>query len=307
MTILDALPEIDSAEISERSYCGVSHGTLGELYQGPFWQGSEPHISIVSLPVDKFSWCHFTESPDAPPGDPTGLAGRPKSAKAIDLFLEYYGEKPRPGRWEYFSELEVGKGMASSTADIIATIRCLFNLYGITYDQQMVMRILDRIERADSVFLDEFALYLSGRHQVVQNFGRDVGFYACYVVEDGHVDTEAIGAQLIDHYREFETEYAACLEELTHAFTAGDARGVARSSSRSASLSQRIVPKSSHDEMLANQERFAADGIFVAHTGTVIGYLFTERPDRFTMDELSSFFKRLGQQCYFAKGGWGHV
>ncbi|MGW4981898.1 GHMP family kinase ATP-binding protein [Streptomyces mirabilis] len=81
--------------------------------------------------------------------------------------LEHYGESPRPGRWEYFSELEVGKRMASSTADIVATVRCLFNLYDIAYDQRLVTHILNRIERADSVFIDEYALYLSGRHQVI--------------------------------------------------------------------------------------------------------------------------------------------
>lgn len=145
----------------------MSHGTLGELYQGPFWQDLEPHIAIVLLPVDKFSWCHFIEGVDASPGDPAGLTGRAKSAKVIELFLEHYGESPRPGRSEYFSELEVGKRMASSTADIVATVRCLFNLYDIAYDQRVVTHILNRIVRADSVFIDEFALYLSGRHQVI--------------------------------------------------------------------------------------------------------------------------------------------
>ncbi|KNB52254.1 hypothetical protein [Streptomyces caatingaensis] len=299
--------EVQSERQRTKSFCGVSHGTLGELFQGPLWRAAEPQIAIVSLPVAKYSWSHFVHDPEQPAGVQLGLAGRSKSARAVRHFLELTGREPLPGRWEFFSELEVGKGMASSTADIVATLRCLFNAHGIPYDQRIVTDVLRGIERADSVFLDEFALYLSGRHEVVRRFGSDVGFSTCYVTEDGAVDTEDLEPALLGHYRRHSTAYADCLDDLVKVFSAGDAPGIARCSSRSAALSQQVVPKESYEELLKHQDEFGADGIFVAHTGTIIGYLFHTRPDRFAMDELSSFFHGLGRQCHFAKGGWGHV
>lgn len=300
-------PSPTPSKTDRRIYCGMSHGTLGELYQGPFQQDLELQISIVSLPVEKFSWCYFVEEEIARPDDRTALSGRDKCVRAIELFHDHYGTIQKAGRWEFFSELEVGKGMASSTADIVAALRCLFHMYGIAYDQRVVIGILDQIERADSVFLDEFAFYLSGQHKVVRRLGNDVGFHTCYAVEDGSVDTNEIGDQLLTYYRKKADRYQECSNALTHAFSTGDIPSIARCSTLSATLSQDVVPKSSFDRVVENQANFNADGIFVAHTGTIIGYLFSRRLDRTTMDELSAFFWDIGRQCRFAKGGWGNV
>jgi uncharacterized protein involved in propanediol utilization len=91
------------------------------------------------------------------------------------------------------------------------------------------------------------------------------------------------------------------------AFATRDIRGIAKYASMSAELSQGIVPKASFDDIVGNQRYFRADGVFVAHTGSVVGYLFGCKPSRGAMDELSAFFRGLGRQCYFAKGGWGNV
>lgn len=291
--------------VTGRVHSGVSRGTLGELYQGPHWEDGVPHISIVSLPVDKFSWCTFTEGGDS--FDDSGLCDRSKAARALALFLDHHELTMPPGRLEYRSDLAVGKGMASSTADIVATLRCLFRLFGLEYRQSVVTSVLSRIERADSVFLDEFALYLSGAHRVVRPLGASVGLYACYAVEEGTVDTEEAGPGLLAHYRRHRSAYRDCVEGLVRAFDAGDPAGVAAGAARSAALSQLVLPKLSFDELRANQSGFGADGLFVAHTGTVIGYLFRARPSQAAHAELSEFFLRLGHQCQFSQVGWGSV
>jgi uncharacterized protein involved in propanediol utilization len=286
---------------------GVSCGTLGELFQGPYWDRREPQISIISLPVEKYSWCYFIKQPGSDSPSEDDLSGRPKSVMAVKLFLNRYGRTLPPGRWEFHSELPVGKGMASSTADIVAAIRCMFNVFKIAYDQRVVIEILRSIERSDTVFLDEFTLYLSARHEIVRTFGNKVGLYTCYVVEDDSIVTEDLSHQLIHHYRRNARSYRKCLSDITMAFADGDVHGVARCSTVSAELSQGIVPKVCFDDVVGSQKDFRADGVFVAHTGSVIGYLFARKPDRATMDELSAFFRGIDRQCYFAKAGWGHA
>jgi uncharacterized protein involved in propanediol utilization len=286
---------------------GVSCGTLGELFQGPHWEKSEPQISIISLPVDKYSWCYFIREPGAYPEIAGALVDRSKSNLAVKLFLDRFGKSLPPGRWEFHSELPVGKGMASSTADIVAAIRCLFNIFGMTYDQRTVIEILRSIERSDTVFLDEFALYLSQQHRIVQTFGDSIGFFTCYVVEEPSVATEDLTHQLLDHYRRNARGYRRCLADIVAAFDNADVRGVARCATMSAELSQGVVAKASFADVVDNQRAFRADGIFVAHTGSVIGYLFRQKLEPSTMDDLSAFFHGLGRQCYFAKGGWGNA
>jgi uncharacterized protein involved in propanediol utilization len=287
--------------------CGVSCGTLGELYQGPYWVRSQPQIAIVSLPVAKYSWCYFTRDEERSDTLALDFADRPKSLEAARRFLDRYQQSAPRGRWQLHSELPVGKGMASSTADIVATLRCLYNVFGLPYDQRVVTEILRGIERTDTVFLDEFALYLSGHHRVVARLGDRVGLHTCYVVEDAVVDTDDVTEQLLHDYGSRAGRYGRCLSALLDAFRGHDARAVARSATASAQLSQDVVPKRCFEDVLATQHELGADGVFVAHTGSVIGYLFRAPPGRSQMDELSAFFRGLGYQCAFAKAGWGHA
>ncbi|WP_236239474.1 hypothetical protein [Streptomyces sp. CC228A] len=279
----------------------MCHGTLGELYQGPLRAGAEPDIAVVSFPVDRHSWVHFTPGPGAPQPLPPGE----KSAAAARLFLEHYGLTLPPGRWSAHSDLRVGVGMASSTADMVATLRCLFRLFALPYDTDVVIGVLAEVERADSVFLDEFALYLSGRHRVVRRLGTDLGFHTAYVTEPGTVDTAAVTDLLLAHYRRRGEEYERCLTDLLKGFASGDPAAVARAATASAALSQDVLPKAAFGSMLAHRERFGADGVFVAHTGCLIGYLFPGRLDAALKSELSAFFHSLGHQCSFAQGGYG--
>ncbi|WP_242424496.1 hypothetical protein [Streptomyces sp. Root55] len=280
---------------------GVCHGTLGELYQGPLRAAAAPDIALVSFPVDRHSWVHFTPGTDPP--DPSVLAV--KSATAARLFLDHYGLTLPTGLWSTHSDLRVGVGMASSTADIVATLRCLFQLFALPYDQQVVLAVLAEIERADSVFLDEFALHLSGRHRVVRRLGTGFGFHTAFVTEPGTVDTEAVSASLLEHYRRRGEEYERCLTALLKGFDSSDPAAVARAATVSATLSQEVLPKATFHSMLTHRERFGADGIFVAHTGCLIGYLFPRRLGAHRKSELSAFFHSLGYQCSFVQGGYG--
>jgi uncharacterized protein involved in propanediol utilization len=72
-----------------------------------------------------------------------------------------------------------------------------------------------------------------------------------------------------------------------------------------AALSQEVLPKATFASLRAHRERFGADGVFVAHTGCLAGYLFASRPGAGAKSELSAFFHSLGHQCTFAQGGYG--
>lgn len=297
-----------SAPPTRRNYSGICGGTLGELYQGPYWVADEPSVAIISLPVDKFVSCHFNLTE----GRPGRVAGRQwpnraRCARAVELFASRYGVSLPSGHWEYHSELEVGKGMASSTADLVATIRCLYDIFALPYDEAGLRSILGRIERSDPVFLAEFALYLSGQQRVVRRLGNRIGYFACYVVEPSMVDTEAVGRRLLRYYARHRSEYKECADSMISAFSACDAVRVAQASSWSARLSQGVVPKASYDEFVRRQRSYGAAGIFVAHTGTIIGYLFSRRPRPATLGAISAMVKRQGLRCRFGRVGWGNV
>ncbi|GGT22799.1 MULTISPECIES: hypothetical protein [Streptomyces] len=287
---------------ADGTFAGVCHGTLGELWQGPLRPSPDPDIALVSFPVARYSRVYFTPGAEPVPGAPQ--LG-PKAARAALLFAERYGLRLPAGRWTVHTDLPAGVGMASSTADIVAVLRCLCRVFSLPFDPRAAAGVLSAIERSDSVFLDEFALYLSARHRLVRRLGTGIGFHTAYAVEPGTVDTSAVTPLLLRQYRRRAQEYGRSLDELLKGFAAGDPAAVARASTTSAVLSQEALPKRSFDAVLAHREEFGADGLFVAHTGSLIGYLFTRRIGFPAREELSAFFRSLGHRCAFTQGGYG--
>lgn len=283
-------------------HTGICHGTLGELLQGPVMHGGTPHIGLISLPIGRYSRVRFVQGPHDKTED--GLADKARCRCAIELYLERHGLVLPEGLWSCASELPTGKGMSSSTADIVATIRCLDSLFQRRTPLETLTAILRAIERSDSVFLDRYALYLSGRQEVVHAFGTEPRFDACYVDEGGTVDTEAMGPMLLRHYEARLPVYARNLDAALNAFAAADARAIAHCATTSAALSQEVNPKHCFDALLREQARFKADGIVVAHTGTLAGYLYARTLDPAEMGELSSFFDHIGHRCAFARTGF---
>lgn len=283
-------------------HSGVCHGTLGELIQGPFIRNGELHIGLISLPVKKYSCMHFIHDEDGCLND--DLAGKDKCRRAIDIYLYSHRKQPPRGKWIHDSELLEGKGMASSTADIVATIRCLDAIFSYESSIESMTTILRQVERSDSVFLDNYALYLSGRQEVVHHFGSGPAFHACYIDEGDRIDTEQVGERLLSHYERHLSDYAANLDRAIGAFLKEDLAMIARCSTASAVLGQEAVSKRNLDVLLANQERYQADGIVAAHTGSLLGYLYIHKPGPMQMGELSSFFHRLGYQCRFVQTGF---
>lgn len=283
-------------------HTGICHGTLGEVLQGPVMREGELHIGLVSLPLKRYSRMRFGDGPGAHAND--SLVEKTRCRHAIALYLERHGVSLPEGCWSCESELQTGKGMASSTADIVATIRCLDSIFQRRTPPASIAAILREIERSDSVFLDRYTLYLSGRQEVVHGFGDQPRFEVCYLDEGGCVDTEAMGPALLRHYQARLSAYMQNLDHAINAFSASDVRAIARCATRSAALSQELNPKRCFDPLVREQHRFGADGIVVAHTGTLLGYLFAGKPDPVKLGEISSFFHDLGHACQFAQTGF---
>ena len=295
-------PDARALHVARTVYSGVCHGTVGELLQGPFVRDNELHISIVSLPVRRYSWVHFS------PGDDSNLdedfATKPKSRRAMELYLSLNRRSLPGGRWTYDSELVQGKGMASSTADIVATIRCLDAFFETQSSPDLISAILREIERSDSVFLEGHALYLSARQEVVHHFPANPRFHLCYIDEGEPVDTDAVGPALLAHYERHLAAYLANLDVAVRAFWDSNAADICRCATRSAMLAQAILPKRTLETLLSCQELYKADGVVVAHTGSLVGYVYIQRPTPREIGELSSFFRGLGYQCRFVETGF---
>lgn len=253
---------------------GVANGTFGELLQGAL-RNDDDHF-LVTLPIQKFSTARFT--PDASTTRITVTpAHKTKSLKLVQKLLHHYG-CVLGGQLTIESELPEGKGLASSSADLVATVRALEATLGHTIPTELVLALLRTIEPTDGVMYHEFVTFF---HRKVE-LGRRLGFPSRLKVvaldAGGQVDTLEYNQRHSRFTDEECTEYAALLTSLESAIRANDLPRLGRITTRSAILNQKRNPNRYLERVLAIHEATQALGVVVAHSGPCLGLLFPAEP-----------------------------
>ncbi|WP_444996444.1 GHMP family kinase ATP-binding protein [Aliikangiella sp. IMCC44359] len=287
---------------------GICRGALGELFQGPSEHASGEIVIISSL-IPQYSRVYFTpvkklhgsikEYKKYFLNDPE----HHKAFRALDIFCRYKNLNWPVGQWEFNSDLEVARGMASSTADIVAIIRCVANYYKKSLSLKQLLQILFEIERSDSVFLETPTLFCSSHHKIIQQFKKFPPIYALFMHENKTINTDDTKLILLEHYQKNRPHYSRLYQDVIEQFTHQNSKAICQLSTRSSELSQKVMPKLSFHEIHQKMKAFQADGIITAHTGSAIGYLYCQRPDIKIIESVSLFFKKFGGHCKLTEIG----
>lgn len=127
-------------------------GSCGEFIQG-FYGGQE---MLISYGIDLYSDVIFREGAYEP-----DIMGR-KTAQAIDLFFERTGcsrELLNRYQIEVCNQIPLGKGMASSTADIAGVLFGLHHLYELSTSPEDIAKLCVDVEPTDSVIFESTTLF----------------------------------------------------------------------------------------------------------------------------------------------------
>jgi uncharacterized protein involved in propanediol utilization len=257
-----------------RQGVGMANGTFGELLQGAL-QTNDDHF-LVTLPIRKFSKTHFT--PDVNEATITITpTHKTKSLKLARTLLEYYGSTAG-GHLVIESELPEGKGMASSSADLIATVRALEATLGQAIPLELLLTTLRAIEPTDGVMFHEFVTFFHRRVEPGRRLGFPSPLKVVAIDEGGQVDTIEYNRHNSFFTDEECAEYAGLLREIEIAISVNDLAGLGRISTRSAILNQRRNPKRHLDQLIETARETGALGVVVAHSGPCLGLLFPDAP-----------------------------
>ncbi|WP_186648075.1 GHMP family kinase ATP-binding protein [Fluviispira vulneris] len=242
----------------------VCNGTFGELIQGVIH--SKPFL--VTLPIQKFSCVKYLEG--------TILDNRDiyaKSYRAADILREKLGKK---GNYSLviLSELTRGKGLASSSADIVATLKAI--LHNEKYDEEserdLISSICRQVEPTDGVMYSGFNAYYHHDCLLKESLGF-IPFEIIGIMEEGEVDTLKFNSKNIkysnDELRKFEIIY----QQLKFALKIRNTEILGKCATMSAQISQNYLPKKNFDEILEICLANRACGVCVAHSGTAIGII----------------------------------
>jgi L-threonine kinase len=252
-----------------------SPATCGELIQGAI----DGQDFLVNCPIDLFSEVELNNQRK------TGLeidaeGDFAKVSAALVRVADLYGIALNH-RLCIASPIPRGKGMASSTADITAALGAFIRHAGIDLNDEGLGSLIASVEPSDCVHYPGIAEvnHLTGK--LFARFPVPSGLRVIVVDCGGEIDTlnfDRTRARAI--YNEHRSEVMGLLGELRRGLLFADAAAIGDAASRSARLSQRILPKFPLELLHRVCTDAGAVGVNCAHSGTVLGVMYVKRPGR---------------------------
>lgn len=249
---------------------GKAHGTFGELLQGAL-PGLDNNF-LLTLPIEDHSWAVFHLDRNASRVE-VSPAGKWKSVKLAQQVLAYFGLNCG-GKLLIETTLPEGKGMASSSADLVATAHAVAGALNRQLPTHAMLKFLRAIEPTDGVMYPGSVVFF---HRKVQLGWKLCGLPDLYIValdEGGQVDTIEFNEKHRFIGADEAAEYADLLQRSIAAFESRNLEELGLIATRSAVMNQRRHPKKLFDEMQRIAKSSGALGIVVTHSGPCIGLMF---------------------------------
>lgn len=259
-----------------RQGTGISFGTFGELLQGAL--PGQDRDFLVTLPIMRWSTARITLMPET-----AELRVAPehklKSLRVANSVLAGHG-RVEGGELTVTSQLAEGKGMASSSADLVATIRAVSRALDHPLTPHAIESFLRMVEPTDGLMYPDIVAYYHRRVRLCRSLAPPPPLTIVGVDEGGQVDTVRFNAARPTIGARERREYQRLLDRLAVALPRGDLATVGDVASRSARLNQSRCHKRFLDQLLDINAFVRGLGVVVAHSGTVLGILVDDHdPD----------------------------
>lgn len=269
---------------------GTAPGTCGELVQG-FLSSGAFHVTCpisksatVSLRVTSSQSWSFTGA-----GSELG-----KLCQSIRSTAALFDAGAFAVEIDRHTDLDVGKGMGSSTADIVAAARAMASALGHQLNSDEEARIAVDIESSDGSMYPGLVAFDQKTGVLLEQFSWWPRFAIVMLVPDTTLDTESVS---FEGKERLISAFDQMIDTLRSAAIAHDGTAFAIAATKSAVLNQQFVPNDWFDDLYDRREEFGADGVVVAHTGTMIGLLYLMPADESDEVELSNAVLRRARKA----------
>lgn len=245
-------------------------GTCGEWVQGS--RNGTPFL--IDCPIDRFSEAKVTLKRHA--SDWILPQHKTKSRLILELLREDLGLSSLGGKVEFLQQLPEGKGMASSTADIVAVAAATLMALGHDPVPNDLARFALSIEPSDSVMFPGITEIAHVQGQYQNPLGPEVP--AMFIALDwgGTVDTRLFNARpdLSEHYRRYEHEIQQAYTLACEGIAQGDLEKLAAAGTLSARCNLAVNPKPQFEIFRSWVQQKGGLGIITAHSGTLLAGVF---------------------------------
>ena len=263
-------------EISEKEGVGSANGSFGELLQGAL-TGPENHF-LVTLPIACYSTARYRS------GGRGSLTVFPrhkvKSLAMANMVLNHFG-LPQAGELIIESDLPEGKGLSSSSADLVATARAVADCCGELLTPKRVLSFLKGIEPTDGIMYRGSVFFYHRKVKLGRHLGCLPPLEILALDEGGEVDTVQYNRQLPMVSKARKQLYGKLLKRISEAIGVQNLKELGKVSTQSALLNQHYLPKKNLQRVIAICEEIGGLGVVITHSGSYLGILLAQQDPAF--------------------------
>lgn len=247
---------------------GFAPGTFGELIQGQI----DGTPFLITLPIFWGTRAVFqgteTESVDVWP------ASRRKARLAVERALLEW-QKPAGGVLVIRSTLPMGKGMASSSSDIVAALRAVAMYHGVRLTAAEIARRAAEVDPTDGIMYPNAVALNPLTGTLLERLGPVPPALIVGTLGHGRINTE-------DHHRvrrPYGEHHQGRLREALRLVRRGIAEGTVDFLGQAGRISAEVDLEREPDEGLAEFIEVAREegfGVIIGHSGTVRGIMLPQ-------------------------------
>ncbi|WP_273127385.1 GHMP family kinase ATP-binding protein [Bacillus weihaiensis] len=275
---------------------GSCNGTFGELVQGI--KDNQPFL--ITFPIAELrSIALFT--PDNECGIVFETLAHQKAALACNKLLAYFNQKGG-GRLRLLSTIPKGKGMASSSADIVAAMKAVANCFSLPLTKELISQIACEIEPTDGVMYRDIVAYDYINGQLIEELGQLPPWQLIGFDLGGTVDTLGYNQQEKNYTLTQLNELKQAYQLVKEGIIQQHLGSILCASTISTRINQHMCEKPYFEEF----EKLSAclgGGLLTAHSGTMLGILknpaFDTKEQIYQEEILLDFNRRTGLSPIF--------
>ena len=247
-------------------------GTCGELVQGI----SENNNFQVTCPINLFSYIYLSlESNNGKELNNFSLP--PKSRQALIKTLNYFGfnKKNISLKIKISSEIPAGKGMGSSSADIVGIILGVGFLLDKKISAGEVAKLALSIEPTDGIIYEGIVSFDYLKKGILEQIGQPPLLDILVIDPGGCVDTLEFNQRkdLVKLRLENQKDIARALKLVKRGIRENNISFIGKGATLSALCNQNIVFKKEFEKIISISQKMGAVGVNIAHSGVVLGVL----------------------------------
>jgi uncharacterized protein involved in propanediol utilization len=289
---------------------GKANGTFGELLQGilPCQKNF-----MVTFPINLFSYATFI--PNTRGAEITVYPEHKiKSFILAQNLLKMFNIKIG-GTLIIESELIEGKGLASSSADLVATAYAIANSIGANITKDLIAQLIYSIEPSDGVMYPGIISFDYKKLKLINNIGILPKLTIIAIDEGNQIDTIEYNSIKKMYSKHYSTKYKKLLIEMSTAIKSQDLQMVGKISTESAIMNQVHNPKKFLQELIDICNSIGALGVSTTHSGTFIGIIMNPEALDFSyqkalcIEKLKNLSKNVSvfHSINFKKPKYSHI